>query len=364
MSHSLRRLTVAEQTAVHLREGIRAGRWLGKLPGVQALAAECDVSPATMREAIRQLEEEGWICGAGAGKARTAAPPKEDHPTSRRSLRVTVLPGMRLKDEDGAFQHVVMTLQHEIEWAGHVCRIALKSQEDLGHDPAKIARFLAANPSDAWVVIGPRRGVVEWLVTQPQPAICIGGETLNQPIASTGMSSGERFEEVVQHLVGLGHRRILFLWPHYRAENKRNHPHIGALARALDKVGTEMTRYHMPVWKSTPEGLREVLDRTFRFTPPTAIITTYGKWMAGVLSFLASRSLRTPEDISLFSINEDDWFAWKKPEISCLHGDEFQMIRRIVRWVDAVTRGKADRRYMGFPQQWIRGGTIGPPPKK
>ena len=71
MPQSVRRLTAAEQTADHLREGIRDGRWQEKLPGVLALAAECDVSPATMRTAIRLLEEEGWIRTAGAGKART-----------------------------------------------------------------------------------------------------------------------------------------------------------------------------------------------------------------------------------------------------------------------------------------------------
>jgi hypothetical protein len=47
-----------------------------------------------------------------------------------------------------------------------------------------------------------------------------------------------------------------------------------------------------------------------------------------------------------------------------LLGDDFQMIRRIVRWVDALTRGKADRKYIGFPMQWAQGGTIGPPAKK
>lgn len=196
---------------------------------------------------------------------------------------------------------------------------------------------------------------------QPQPAICIGGEILKQPIAGTGLITNEMFEIVVRHLVGLGHRRILFLWPDYRADLPSDNSHISALARALAEAGTEMTSYHMPVWQPTPQGLREVLEKAFQFTPPTAIITTYGKWMAGVLSFLAARGLRAPQDISLFSINEDDWFAWKSPEISCLRGDDLLMIRRIVHWVNAVARGKADRRYIGVPLQWIQGGTIGPP---
>ena len=363
MSHTLRRQTAGEQTAAHLREAIRAGRWSDKLPGVLALATECDVSPATMRTAIRLLEQEGWIRGEGDGKARTVGVPDEEGKAGSRSLRVTILPGMRLTDEDAAFQKVVMTLQYELEMAGHVCRVAVKSQEELGHDAGRVEQFVRSHPSDAWVVIGPKRAVAEWFVAQPQPTICIGGQILSLPIAATGMTSQEVFGEVLRHLVGLGHRRILFLWPDYRADLERD-PYIDQLARALANVGSEMTSYHVPVWKSTPEGLRTVLQKTFQFTPPTAIITTYGKWMAGVLSFLAGRGLRAPKDISLFSLNEDDWFAWKEPKLSCLRGDDMQIVRRTVRWVDAIPRGKADRRFIGFPMQWVEGGTIGPPAKK
>ena len=362
MSHSMRRLTAAEQTAVHLREGIRAGRWWGRLPGVLALAAECDVSPATMRGAIRLLEEEGWIHAAGAGRPRTAGPPEDGQAGVRRSLRVMVLPGMRMRDEDAAFQQVVSLLQHDLEAAGHVCRIAQKSQEDLRHDVGRIERFVSRQASDAWVVIGGRHEVVAWFARQPQPAICIGGGISGQPIAATGMLALEGFEQAMRHLVSLGHRRILFLWPPHRLDLASN-PCAQTLGSVLSEAGSQMTSYHVPMWKATPEGLREILERTFQFTPPTAIITTYGKWMAGVLSFLAARSMRSPRDISLFSLNEDEWFAWKEPVISCLRGDDTQMVRRIVRWVDAVARGQGDRRFIGFPQQWIQGGTIGPAQK-
>ena len=36
----LHRLSLSEQTAAHLRDGLREGRWRGQLPGEVALAAE------------------------------------------------------------------------------------------------------------------------------------------------------------------------------------------------------------------------------------------------------------------------------------------------------------------------------------
>jgi DNA-binding GntR family transcriptional regulator len=52
---SLRRLSLAEQTAEYLRERLLSGYWGGKLPGVNPLCAELQVSQATVRAAFRQL---------------------------------------------------------------------------------------------------------------------------------------------------------------------------------------------------------------------------------------------------------------------------------------------------------------------
>ena len=45
----LRRISIIELTAAHLREGLRAGRWSGDLPGVARLVKELDVGHRTVR---------------------------------------------------------------------------------------------------------------------------------------------------------------------------------------------------------------------------------------------------------------------------------------------------------------------------
>jgi DNA-binding LacI/PurR family transcriptional regulator len=84
--------------------------------------------------------------------------------------------------------------------------------------------------------------------------------------------------------------------------------------------------------------------------------------MAGVLAFLAQQGLRVPQDISLFSLSDDDWFPWVEPKISCLRGDDMLMVRRVIRWVEALTKGKQDRTFIGYPVTWDMGGSIGPVP--
>ena len=72
----LRRVSLPEQTAAHLRDGLRRGHWRGTLPGLARLAAELDVSTKTIQAALRQLE--------GEGRSRAILQPR----AARQSLRV------------------------------------------------------------------------------------------------------------------------------------------------------------------------------------------------------------------------------------------------------------------------------------
>ena len=354
-------MTAAEQAAEWLRGEIRAGRWPGRLPGVLALAVRYDVAPVTMRAALRLLEADGWLRSQGAGRARVPVVPGDEGSGPRRRLLVMVLPGMRLSDEDAAFQQLLAQLRHDLEADGHICRFSVRSQEELHHDLRRIQRHVAATPADVWVVVGGSRGVLEWFAARDQPSIAIGGACLGVRIASTGMLDLAAFGTAVRRLTGLGHRRILMLWPQSRMRHGGGRQ-VDILREALAEVGVPLTAYHLPEWTETPDGLRRLLETTFRHTPPTAVIATYGNWMVGVLSYLAGRGLQAPRDLSLVCLNEDKWFAWRSPEIACLRGDDTKIIRRIVRWTNAVSRGREDRKYVAFPQEFHEGGSIGPAP--
>lgn len=362
MSHLLRRLSAAEQTAAHLRGEIQSGRWLGKLPGVVALAEECDVSPATMRAALSLLEAENWITPGGNGRSRRVAEPHGPG-ASKHPLRVMVLLGERFEAEDVGFQNFLFRLQHDLEAAGHVCEFAKKSQAGMRRDLARISRHVATTPADAWVVVGGDNSTLEWFAAQQVPAIAIGGRCIGLPMASTGMSSLEAFRAAVRRLLELGHRRIVMLSPRFLWQPEPG-PTVKALFEELAAHGITATRYNIPEWDETAEGLHRLLENTFRVTPPTALIVAYTNWMVAVLSFLARRGLRVPRDVSVLCKNHETWFSWHRPAIAHLFGDESLMVRRILRWVNDVARGKADQKYIPFALQFVAGESMGPPPKQ
>jgi len=110
----LRRLSVAELSAEHLRAGLRAGRWSGALPGVLRLAAELDVSHDTVRAALRILEAEGLLGARGPGRSRTVTA----HGTARHRLRVGVLQHDTLPDSQYKTAQLLLQIQHTLGVGG------------------------------------------------------------------------------------------------------------------------------------------------------------------------------------------------------------------------------------------------------
>jgi hypothetical protein len=55
-------------------------------------------------------------------------------------------------------------------------------------------------------------------------------------------------------------------------------------------------------------------------------------------------------------------FAWCEPSVAHIHWDARPVVRRIVRWIDNVARGKEDKRQTLTKAKFIEGGTIGKAP--
>lgn len=357
---SLRRVSVIEQTAAHLRERLLAGFWKGELPGVLRLAEECDVSKNTVRAAVRQLEQEGLL--APNGHHGRAILPAGKAIRAKRRLQVAVLPHIRLADEAAADQNLFLELKHALEGAGNVCVFTRKSQAELGHQVPRIARMVRETGADVWVVGNGSEELLQWFAAQPTPAMALGGRCLGVPIASVGLETREPLVEVTRRLIRLGHRRIVFLCPHDWREHTPGRT-LQAFTAELASHGIVPSEYNVPNWTETPEGLRTLLTSLFSLTPPSAIITEHPHWAVGVLAFLAERGLRVPQHVSVLSIGVDPSHAWRYPPLAHFRWRNDLLVRRIVRWVGAVAQGRGDRNFVGFPMELDPGGTIGPPPK-
>lgn len=350
---ALRPLTRVEQVAAHLREQLQNGRWSGELPGVFKLERELGINHGTLQLALRQLEREGILKNQGRGRRRRIVMPSKE----AAKLRIRILP----YEPSDRMLHYVLELVHLLQQAGHEAAFADKAICDLGMKVERIARFVGSTKADAWVVLGGPRDLLDWFATQPMPAFALFGRAVHVPLAGISPKKAGVYSEVVRHLVDMGHRRIILL-----AREERRKPTPGFLEQhfldELEKHGMRTGSYHLPDWKESPQGLRDLLDSLFRHTPPTAMLIGGASLFTTVRNHLARKGILTPEHISLICTDPDPVFEWDLPAVTHMTWDYRPMIRRVVRWANNISRGKDDRRKSVVEAKLVLGGTIGQVP--
>lgn len=360
---SFQRFSLVDQTAEHLRGRVRSGLWSGKVPGVVRLCADLNVSQGTIRAALRKLEGEGLLSPGGHCRSRRVAMPVEDG-RSRKTMSVGILlHDARPKGYPKAWplhlEPMMLEIQRALEAAGHQVFFGAKSQVDLGHNVSRIRQQLAKTPADAWIVAAGSRTLLEWFAGQPIPSMALFGRADGLPLARTGPDMVPAVLDATRQLIAFGHQRIVLV-----ARSPRRKPMPGNVERVfLDELhahGIAATDWNLPDWEESPEGFAELLENLFRTSPPTAMIIDETSRYIAALQFLSRIRMVVPEQISLVSADYDNALAWCHPTISHINFNMAPVVRRIVRWVAAVQRGREDRQQINYPATFVAGGSTGP----
>ena len=353
---SLRIRSASEQLADFLKGKIRSQTWTGVMPGESWLVTQLQVGRDTVRAAMAQLEQEGVLASDGQGRRRRIVMSRE--PVRTRNIRVIILLYEKQAQADADNASLIVELQK----AGFDAEFATKSLKDLGMQVERVARFVAQNPADAWVISAGSREINEWFSTQPVPALAMYGSSTGLPIAAATsvMISGQT--AAVRRLIELGHKRIVMIARAERRKPKLSRPEQVFIDQ-LEAAGIATGEYNLPDWEESREGLIRRLDEHFRYSPPTAIIFQEAALFIAARLYLADRGIVAPRDVSLIVAESDRSFEWCVPVVSQIHLDYRPVVRRVVRWANHVARGKEDREQIGTESKFIEGGTIGPVPR-
>lgn len=349
-------LSAAEQVAAHLRGELLNGIWNGLMPGGDKLAAELGVGRDTVEAALKRLEKEGFLVNQGRRRGRLIALPADGNTAKRLRL------GILLDERVNRRLDYVVAFEHELAQAGHAVLNPPRTMSELGQEVKRIAAMVKKIEADAWLVLGGSREVLEWFAAREASVFAIFGRRRSLRIAAVGPDKMTAIKEVVEALVGLGHRRIVLL-----TRKRRLWPSPGQFEMAfLDSLtahGITPGPYHLPEWEETIDGLHARLESLFRLTPPTALIIDEAPFFVAAQHFLAQRGLAVPEHVSLVCNDADPAFDWCKPPVSHIRWNGGPVVRRILQWASNLSRGKSDLRQTLTPAEFVRGGTIGPAKK-
>lgn len=346
-------LSATDQVASFLKSELLAGAWTGLMPGGDRLAAELGVGRDTIEAALGRLEEEGILVNQGRRRRRRIELAASQGVGRR--MRV----GLLLDEAASRRLDYLVELEHELARAGHLVFHPPRSMSELGQDPARIAAMMEGPQVDAWLVLSGTRDLLERLSAGPVPAFAIFGRRRGLPIGGVGPDKPLALAKAARHLIGLGHRRISLL-----VRPRRRLPGPGASERAflgeLSAAGISPGAYHLPDWEESIEGFHGCLESLFKVTPPTALIIDESPFLVSTLQFLGKHGLQVPEDVSLVCTDDDPCFAWCRPSVAHIRWDSRPVVKRIVTWVGAISRGRMDRRQTLTASEFVSGATVGP----
>ena len=352
------RISLPEQVAASLREGILHGRWCDSFPGENQLAVDLDVSRNTVRRALQVLENEGILVRRGNGCSRKITVAGTAI-ALQRPLRVAVLRNEPSVMDKSQTALLLVDIRHSLEAAGYHVFDCDKAQTELKHKLPLMTRQLVAADADAWVIEAGSRPLLEWCAAQETPCLALYGRTAGLSLARTGPDTVLAYAAATRKLIELGHRRIVSI---VREGFRKPTPGCceSAFLDELNANGIPTGNYNLPDWEETPEGFSRMMESLFKTTPPTAIIIDEICWFSAALAFLVHRGIRVPEQVSLVSGDCDPLLDMCHPGFAHMRWDNRLIVRRIVRWADAVSKGKADRKAINIPAEFIPGGSIGP----
>ncbi len=344
--------TVAEQFANHLRAEILAGMFGETLPGVRKLAEEAGVSARTAVAAVAQLEHEGFLDTAETGRAHRIAIPAH---LSGVSLKI----GISHYGSEDLENPRLLRITRALEELGHRVQFSRKSLGELKMDAGRVAKRVARERADAWIVQAGSREVVEWFSKQSFPAFAMFGVMSGIDIAGGSARKIPAMRATVKRLVELGHRRIVMVT---RREKREPAPELfeRTFLDELEAHCIETGSYNLPDWGDDPTLMGGRLERLFRYTPPTAMLVIEKEIFLAVQHHLARMGIHAPKHISLVADDFDPCFEWMRPKVTHFDWDETVLLRGMIAWVRDVARGRKNRRKVFSDAVLVEGETIGP----
>lgn len=354
------RQSLADQTAIFLRDAIASGRWKKILPGLRQLCAELGVSRTSVERALKILTQEGLLVPPQARKPRQLAH-FEVHPRTAKRPRVAWLLDQPLHLHDAPTRENVAVIRESAERNGCEVLIPKTTLLDLPNPRSTLPALVTHYQADIWMVLSGSREVLQWYCEQPFPTLAIGGRNLDLPIAGIGYSMPEIVKEAVRTFLTYGHRRIVM--PVQKAWQVENSPSRAeqVFREEMESAGLRVSKFNLPHIGDTSADFLSLLGDLFRLTPPTALLLHRSWQLVALQSFLMARRLTIPTDVSVIMTINSPTYEWIRPAPMHFLRAPSDLSKAVGRWLKRAMRGDMPREKIDLPTVLVPGGSVSAP---
>jgi len=328
----IRRVKMADQAEVALRDAIRAGHFSDSLPGIRLLAGSLAVNPVAVAEAVSRLVADGTLSSEGPRKrfriarsgrmGRSAMRRKILYLTSEslheaKSTAVEILSHLLLERPEWDFQHRAAGYGGEIRpnrrrWDG----------------------LLKSDAPDHVVAFGGRPELAKWTLDRGVPAYFLGGDSGELPVPMLGVNGALMIRQLMERMMELGHTRICLPicgMPEGFVDRQRR-----SMAEFLAGHGLPFVpNYHAPlIARDDRDEFAQVLRGVFKVRPPTALVLVEPEHFFTVSGVVQEFGLQIPRDVSMGMLISHRMFEWNVPRIAHFQFPVVQVAKTLARWIE------------------------------
>lgn len=180
---------------------------------------------------------------------------------------------------------------------------------------AEIARSTRAR-TDALVLVSPRVGADELgeLLADIEPVVMVNRSLPGSDIPAVSVDYSSGMVTVLEHLVGLGHRQVVYLTgPERSPSNIARLDGLGRVARAVGDVRITT----LPCGADLSDGYR--LAHAVLATRATAVVAYNDKVAFGLLAHLHELGVDVPAELSVVGFDDIELASYATPALTTVH---------------------------------------------
>jgi DNA-binding LacI/PurR family transcriptional regulator len=341
-----------------LRQFLAEGEWQEHLPGERALALRIGVSRPTLHEALLILEKEGAVRRRPKAAWQILATPGQ---AARGPRKVIFLSPLRLEDYDAFALHQYTVLSGHLAERGHETEAIRLPSAGRDGSEGTLGDLARQNRPDAWVLYRCSPATQAWFAKSGLPVVVMGSapEALN--IRSIDVDYRAAGRHAMATLLRLGHKpdRIIYLMPEEKLLG-----HLEAQAGMAEALAGRESEPRVATVGGNPADICRKADSLWRGTPPTALIVLRPLQTLTLMTHLARKGVRIPEDVSLVALDDNPVLGRLVPVPSHYRKDIAHFAALLRRSIEQAMsgRGSGPRGIRVIPEL-DRGETLQPPPK-
>lgn len=318
------RHSLVAQTVGSLRAGIENGHWENNLPGERELCESLQVSRRTLRAALDELQNQGWLEVSGRRRRRIKSR-RTSKDTGTTSKTVAILAPGTFLSLPSAISFVMDTLRSKLTAAGCVVQFHVNPAFYTTSPGKAMARFVADHPATVWIMLSAQEPLQRWFSQQKLTCLILGSCAPGITLPSVDVDHYASCNHAGGLLWRKGHRRIaLVLAKGVYGGDIASEEGLRESLKNRPEARLQVIRHN------TTAHLCAQIDQCLRSPhPPTAYLVARAPSALTTIMHLMRRGQRIPQDVAVIARDNDPLFEASSPTVARYTIQPAQLASRI-----------------------------------